>query len=131
MKSPGKLYISIMLILSVITLCVALTACGNNTMTLIHDVVDDINSNDSLHSALNGLYTVHAEAQGVSTIIVTFQAELEDLESPDVAEAISNDIDSEFQNAVSEMKSAGIPEPAIVFEFLDMDGELLYTRKFN
>jgi len=111
-----------------VVLSMILTACNSNPL---QDTVDEINADESMHAALEGLYTVHADTQGDSTIVVTFQAELEDLASPEVAEAVSDGVVSEFQDAVQEMQKAGISDPAIVLEFLDTGGNLIYARKFS
>jgi len=105
-----------------------LTACGGNPL---QDVVDEINSDDAMHTELEGLYKVHAEAQGSSTIIVKFQAEFEELATPEVSQVVSDEAASGFQAAVKEMGEAGISEPAVVLDFLDMNGNSVYTRRFS
>jgi len=111
-----------------VVLAVVLTACGGNPL---QDAVDEINADEAMHAELEGLYTIHAEAQGDSTIVVRFKAELEELATPEIAQIVSESATSEFQEALREMQKAGIRDPEIVLEFLDMNGNLLYEHRFS
>jgi len=124
MKSQKILMITVL----ILVLSVVLTACFGNPL---QDAVDDINNDEEMHAGLEGLYIVYAVAQGDSTIIVSFQAELEELATPEVAQAVADGATWEFEEAVREMEKAGISEPEVVLEFLDMDGNMLYVRKFS
>jgi len=124
MKSPKKLLLSVLLVM----LSIATIACFGNTL---QDIADELNADEELHAGLDGLYTIHAIAQGDSTIIVSFQAVLEELATLEVAQAVAEGAALEFQEAVQEMEKAGVPAPEVVLEFLDMDGNMIYIRKFT
>ena len=130
-----KSFKKILLTALAIVLAVALIACGSssNTNKVLQDAVEEINSDESMHKSLEGLYKVHAEARGDSTIVVVFKAELEELASREVSEFISGDKDvvSGFREAVDEMQKAGVANPKVVLEFQDMDGQLIYTHNFE
>jgi len=128
MKSKRNLsFIALVIVLSVATLF-AMTACGANPL---QDAVDEINSNREMHEDLEGLYKVHAEVRERSTIVVSFRAEIEELATPEVSQIVSDEAASEFQAAVREMHKAGVSDAAIVLEFSDTDGNLIFTREFS
>jgi len=114
--------------LLVITTCLFLAACGGNPL---QDAVDEINSDEAMHADLEGFYKVHAKTQGESTIVVTFQTELEELSTPEISKTVSDEAAAGFLAAVKEMQKAGISNPAVVLEFLDMRGNPVYTRTFS
>ena len=118
----------LVLIVSAMVLSFALAACGSNPLL---DAVDGINSDESLHKALEGLYTVRAEARGDSTIVVILRAERNELADPEVAKSVSDSAAPEFQNSVRSMREARIHDPIIILEFLDMGGNLIYSREFS
>jgi len=124
-----KLLKSLLLMFSAILLTFLLTSCGGNPL---QDAVDAINSDEAMHVEMEGLYTLHAETRGDSAIAVIYRAELEELASLEVAQAmISGGVSAEFQNAVSEMKNARITDPKVIVEFLDTNGNLIYSHEFS
>jgi len=125
-----KLLKSFFVIAMTVVLVFALAACGDSSEKILKDAVDEINSDESMHSALEGLYTVRAEARGSSSIVVVFKAELEELATAEVSKAVSEEVTSEFQDAVNEMRKAGISSPKVILEFLDMGGQLVYTHEY-
>jgi len=120
----------LLFIVTVGILILSLAACGNNASTVLKEAVDEINSDESMHAALEGMYKVRAEARGDSTIVVIFKAEIESLASSEVSELISEQVADEFNVAVDVMRKAGISDPKVVLEFQDMSGVLLYTHVF-
>lgn len=124
MKSSGKLTLAVF----VMVLCAALIACGGNAL---QEAADGFNSDEAMHAELEGIYTIHAQASGDSTVVVTFRAELEELAAPEVAQTVSDSAASEFQAAIQEMRNARITDPIIVLEFLDTTGNLIYIREFS
>jgi len=128
MKPAKKLLPVIFLSILSVALSLLLVACGGNPL---QEAVDEINSDEAMHAELDGLYKVHAEAQGESTIKVVFRAELEELATSEISQLISDEAASEFLAAVDEMRKAGISEPAVVLEFLDLGGNIIYVRTFN
>jgi len=125
-----KLIKSILLIVSITILLFAITACEDNN-AILQKAVDDINSDDAMHSRLEGYYRVHAEARGSSTIVVVFVAEHEDLATAEISQTISEGVTSEFQVAVEEMRNAGISDPKVVLEFFDSEDVLIYNHIFS
>ena len=123
----------LLLVVTVIVLVLSLTACGssNNPANVLRDAVNEINSDESMHAELEGLYTVRAEARGDTTIVVVFKAELEELADAEVSKAVSEHAGAEFQVAVDEMRKAGISNPQVILEFLDMSGVLIYSHIFS
>ena len=128
MKFFKKTLFFVLLIALVGAFTLVLTACGGNPLVR---AVDEINADEALHAELQGLYAVHAVAEGDSTLKVVFQAEIEELATREISEAVSNEAASQFQIAVEEMRRAGISEPAVVLEFFDMGGSLIYVRYFS
>ena len=128
MKSLRNLLLTALLLLLSVTVSLFLNACGGNPL---QDAVDEINSNEAMHADMDGFYKVHAEAQGESTIVVKFQAEHEELATPEVSQVVSDEAASGFHSAVQEMRKAGISDPTVVLEFLDMNGNQIYTRRFS
>ena len=126
-----KIIRSFLFVVTAIIMVLSLTACGDDPAKVLRDAVNEINSDESMHAELEGLYTVRAEARGDSTIVVVFKAELEELASVEVSEIVSEGGASEFQLAVDEMRKAGISNPKVILEFLDMSGTLIYSREFS
>jgi len=131
MKSLRNLSLNIVLVSVFLIIAMLVSACGDSTHALLQETVDEINADEEMHAELEGLYTVHAEVQGSSTILVVFKAQHEDLASAEVAQTVSDNVVTEFQDAVTEMLSAGILDAAIVLEFLDTEGNRVYIRKFE
>ena len=125
LKIPSK---TVLLIMLSVALAIVLTACGGNQLDKF---VDEINSGEAIHAEFEGLYKVHAETRGNSTIILVFQAELEELATPEVSQIVSDEAASESRAAVEEMRNAGISEPSVILEFLDKSGNLIYVRQFS
>ena len=121
----------LLFVVTAIVLVLSVAACGSNPGDVLRDAVNEINSDESMHAALEGLYTVRAEARGDSTIVVVFKAELEGLASAEVSQAVSEEAGDEFQDAVDEMRKAGISNPKVILEFLDMNGTLIYSHEFS
>ena len=119
---------SLTLIIMMIVSAVVLVACG---VDALQKAVDIINSDEEMHAEMAGLFTVYAEARGNSTMVVTFKAEMEELATVEVAQAGADAAASDFQVAVEEMRNARITDPKVILEFLDMDGNLLYSREFS
>jgi len=115
-------------VLIAVLLIFIIAACGGDPL---QDLVDEINADESMHEELEGLYIVHAEARGESSIVIKFRAELEELADPAVTEAVSESVASEFQEALQEMRNARISDPKIVLEFFDMGGNLIYSHEFS
>jgi len=124
MKTLKNLSLTVMIILTLIVLI----ACGGNPL---QDAVDEINADESMHEELSGLYKVCAEKRGESSIVVVFNAELEELATPEVSKAVSEGGASEFRVAVEEMRKARISNPQVILEFFDLDGFLIYTHIFD
>ena len=118
----------LVLIVSAMFLSLASVACGGNPLL---DAVEGINTDESLHAALEGLYTIRAEARDDSTIVVILRAERDELADPDVAESVSDSAAAEFQNSVRSMREARIHDPKVILEFLDKNGNLIYSREFS
>ncbi|MCL2820664.1 MAG: DUF4854 domain-containing protein [Oscillospiraceae bacterium] len=123
-----KLRRSLPVFILAIVLVFTLTACNRD---VLQEAVDEINSDESLHAELEGLYNVRAEKRGDSTIVVVFKAELEELATAEISQVVAEGGASEFQKAVEEMRKARISNPKVILEFLDMSGSLIYTREFN
>ena len=111
-----------------ILLVFALAACGRD---VLQEAVDEINNDPDLHAGLEGLFTVRAEKRGDSTIVVIFKAELEELATVEVSEAMAEGGAKEFREAVEEMRKARITDPKVILEFLDLSGTLIHTHEFN
>lgn len=116
------------LILSAIVFSLSLIACGSD---LLQDAVDGINTDESLHAQLEGLYTIRAEVRSETTIAVIFRAQRDELATPEAAKTVSDNGASEFQYSVRGMREARIHDPKLILEFLDMDGNLIYSREFS
>jgi len=127
MKSPKSLLIISLLVLSVV-LTAILAACGGNQL---EKIVEELNSDEAMHAELEGLYKVHAETRGDSVIAVIFRAEMEELATPEVSQIVSDEAASEFRAAVDEMRNAGITDPEIILEFLDMSGAVIFVRQIS
>jgi len=122
---------NLLLIVTAIVFLLSLTACVNNAVNVLKETVDEINSDESMHAELEGLYAVRAEVRGDSAVVVIFRAELEELASPEVSKVISESVSSEFQLAVDEIRKAGISDPMVILEFQDLGGNLIYTHVFS
>jgi len=123
-----KVFRSILLVSLVIILTLSLAACGRD---VIQDAVNEINADQSMHDELSGLYKVRAEKRGDSAIAVVFNAELEELATPEVSKAVAEGGASEFRVAVEEMRKARISNPQVILEFFDLNGILIHTHIFD
>ena len=132
-----KILKNLLAVILVILLTITLVACNNGiffgacSRDVLQEAVDEINSDENLHTEMRGLYTVHAEKRGESAIVIIFNAEHEELSTAEISKTVAESVAREFQNAVEEMRKAMIKDPEVILEFFDLNGNLIYTHIFN
>ena len=125
-----KLLKNLVTIAAVIALIFSLAACGDGSNAL-QKAVDEINEAEANNSAMEGIYNIYAEARDESTMVVVFEAEMPVLANPEVAKDAAEAGAEAFQASVEELRRARVTDPKIILEFLDMEGELIYSREFS
>ena len=78
-----------------------------------------------------GLFTVQSEEREGGAIAVVFRAVDMEIDYLGIAVHITAQVEPYFSPLPALMKAAGISDPLIVLEFLDMEGGVIYIHKFT
>ena len=118
----------------VLVLSIALVGCGGPKVDSMQSIVDELQEDlSAMKSALGDTMDIDITANG-STLIYTFSY-LTDIGDP---AAIKDDLavateqqSSVYEELVTTLKDAGINSPSVVIEYLDMNGDEIYSKEFK
>jgi len=94
--------------------------------------VDAVNRELAIsYSAMSEICTNYFEARGDRTFVLVFRAKDESFVDFDTAVYVTEQSTQSVVTMLVGLKAMGIPYPVVVFEYLDMEGTVFYSREFS
>jgi len=98
----------------------------------LQEFVDELNHETLTDGSIDDLISIRFEARGENTVAFVVRAEDKEMEDPTVAEALLPASEYIFPYILKELvEYVGISEPIMVYEFLAVDGSIVFTRAFT